>query len=59
MTETQQPSVIAGTHANLPRSQGGMPRFPTASLYPPDPLPVHADFTPEWADWKYAFPHQK
>jgi hypothetical protein len=51
MAGTPQPSILAGAHANLPRGQG-MPKFPTASLYPPDRLPTVTDFNPEWSDWK-------
>jgi hypothetical protein len=50
-TSTAQPSVLSGAHANLPRGQG-MPRLPTASLYPPDRIPIITDFNPEWSDWK-------
>jgi hypothetical protein len=53
MTETSsQPSVLSGAHANLPRGQG-MPKLPTASLYPPDRIPIITDPNPEWQDWKY------
>jgi hypothetical protein len=53
MTENSQPSILSGAHANLPRGQV-LPKFPTASLYPPDRLPLTTEFNPEWSDWKYA-----
>jgi hypothetical protein len=52
MTEASQPSVLSGAHPNLPRSQG-IPRLPTASLYPPDRLTASADFTLEYQEWQY------
>jgi hypothetical protein len=43
-------SELSNARANLPRS--ALPKWPTATLYPPDRLPTMADFNAEWSDWK-------
>jgi hypothetical protein len=55
MSETERPSILTRVHANLPRAQA-VPKLPTSSLFPPEPIPWTGDFNPEWSDWRSSFP---